>query len=523
LAKIVDIERIANRIITDKAHPKDIQSLLQSTLYSLNIIKDYSTNLHIEKNLGFEALSFEDFEDLIRKELEKLSDDPPVLVADGGIFRPGADSEIDNLRSIQEHSENLLETYLNEERNRTGITNLKIKYNRILGYFIEISKSQLSAVPDHFKRRQSLVNGERFTTDTLIELETKILGASEECLEREKELFLTLRDHLKSYADYFLKIAFWIGSLDVFASFAYVATSRGYTRPKMVDSCSLEIKNGRHPVVEEFLGFGNFIPNDCLLEELDKYGQTALITGPNMAGKSTYLRQQALITLLAHAGSFVPAEKAVIGLCDRIFCRVGASDNLARGESTFLVEMNEAAFILRRASKQSLIIMDEVGRGTSTQDGLSIAQAILEYLVNTIKARCLFATHFHELSEGSGFINLSMQVEEQNGTVHFLKKIIQGPSNNSHGIHVAALAGIPEEIICRAKELLQSLEQRNPGLAQTLPKKNPELPKTKTSQTELFSPEEAVIQKLLNIDPNTMTPVQALIFINTLKEALKNT
>lgn len=416
------------------------------------------------------------------------------------------------------HSKSILDEYLSKEKDRTGINNLKIKYNKILGYFFDVSKSNVAQVPADYIRRQSLVNGERFTTEKLNDLEVEINSAHSKVVELEKALFLKVRNSVKSKINYLLDLSSKIGELDTLQSFSYAATVNGYTKPILTSDGELNILNGRHAVVEAHLPSGEFISNDIKIG-CDKR-HFALITGPNMAGKSTYLRQVALIVLMAQTGSFIPADRASISVVDRIFCRVGASDNLARGESTFLVEMNETANILRSATDKSLIIMDEVGRGTSTNDGLSIAWAICEYILENIKAKTLFATHYHELTElvDENIFNISMAVKETGNDILFLRKVIEGASSNSYGIHVAKLAGIPNKVIERAKSLLDHISKESNDLKE-IPKKSS---KKNLYVQELFSSEEYILNAIKGIDFNNLTPLEALNYVSKWQKELNN-
>jgi DNA mismatch repair protein MutS len=385
------------------------------------------------------------------------------------LIKDGYSEELDGFKALRDKGRQFLEDYLEEEKQATGITSLKIRYNRLIGYFFEVTKAHLGKVPSHFIRRQGIVGGERFSTERLAQLESEINGASDRVTELEKKLFLQVREEVKKHLAALANAARRLAELDVAQSLARAASIRGWTRPSLNESGDLEIIAGRHPVVEEHLGRGEYIPNDIVLKTSAGGIYFAMITGPNMAGKSTYLRSAALITILAQAGSFVPASEASIGLCDRIYCRVGASDNLARGESTFLVEMNETAFILNTATDKSLVIMDEVGRGTGTNDGLSIAWAVSEELLNRIGCRTLFATHFHELSLLSHprLANRSMEVLEHGGKIVFLRKLKEGPAAESYGIHVAKLAGLSEPVLKRASQIMERLKDRDAGLSVT--------------------------------------------------------
>ncbi|GHV96323.1 DNA mismatch repair protein MutS [Spirochaetia bacterium] len=476
LGKTPDLERLCSRLAMDRAHGKDMLSI-KNALVSCRDLEELREQLH----LNFEAESAavfgaEDFKRLMElwELLEQgISEDPSILLTEGNLIKDGYSAELDQLRVLRDKGRGLLEDYLEEERQATGITSLKIRYNRLIGYFFEVTKVHLSRVPAYFIRRQGVAGGERFTTDRLAALESDINGASDTIIELEKKLFLEIRDRAKERLRELSAAARRAAELDAAQSLAKAASIRGWVRPVVDDSSALEILEGRHPVVEAHLSRGEFIPNDVILNADLGLADIAfaLITGPNMAGKSTYLRSAALITLMAQMGSFVPAREARIGICDRIYCRVGASDNLARGESTFLVEMNETAYILHTATEKSLVIMDEVGRGTGANDGLSIAWAVSEELLNRLKCRTLFATHYHELSliNHPRMANRSMEVLDQNGEIIFLRKLREGPAAESYGIHVARLAGLSGAVLERAEYIMGRLRERDANLRETLP------------------------------------------------------
>ncbi|MHB0898550.1 MAG: DNA mismatch repair protein MutS, partial [Spirochaetales bacterium] len=454
LGGVLDSERLIARLAMDKAHAKDILALRDSMLASIAIV----TLLAKGKAPSLLAGSLDDAVKADCGEAAAIIDrsikeDPSILLTEGNMIREGYSADLDRLRSIKKNSTKILEEYLEEEKRNSGISTLRIRYNKIIGYYLEVSKGKIDAVPQHFIRRQSLVAGERYTTDRLAEIESEINGATERIVELEKRLFLEIRESLKIHIGSMESLAREIAVTDCLSSFAQAATEGAYCRPELVDESMLAICQGRHPVVEACLPLGAFVPNDLELDTAR--AGFALITGPNMAGKSTVLRQTALIALMAHIGSFVPAESAKIGLVDKIFCRVGAQDNLARGESTFLVEMHETAYILNTATIKSLVIMDEVGRGTGTLDGVSIAWAVSEHLLDIVRCRTLFATHYHELTsmEHPHMKNLSMAVLENEGEIVFLKRLKEGPAAGSYGLHVAKLAGIPRAVLERAKEL----------------------------------------------------------------------
>jgi len=517
LEKVLDIERLAGRIAMDRAHPKDLQALRQSLSFWLSVRDELS-------GYDFANLDEEDAVNIIDLIQSSILEEPSTSLTEGGIIKSGWSKELDHWRDVHDNFDKILGEYEDEERRNTGISNLRIKYTNAFGYFIEISKGKLSSVPPNFIMRRALVNGDRYTTSRLQELEHELNEAGTRILTLERDLFVEIREKLKSYVAYLMQTAKEIACTDASSSFAEAASLYGWVRPEIDESPILEIEGGVHPVVALHLPKGEFVPNDIKIgSENDSLPSFALITGPNMAGKSTYLRENALITLLAQSGSFVPAKKAKVGIADRIFCRVGASDNLAKGESTFLVEMTETANILRSATSRSLVIMDEVGRGTSTEDGLSIAWAVSEYLLNRIKCRTLFATHYHELTrmENASLRLLCMDVLEDNGSVTFLRKVKEGASENSYGIHVARLAGIPSEVIERANIILnhiQSVAENKPVLSDI-----PEFAATKKSSPVspgLFSDEEIILDEILSADPDNMTPLSALQTIQRWKKAL---
>ncbi|MFW5827810.1 MAG: DNA mismatch repair protein MutS, partial [Alkalispirochaeta sp.] len=445
LKAVYDLERLVGRLGVDKAHPKDVRAIAGSLRAAECIgaaIADWygpaaDTGL-LDSHSDQQVLL-----DLYHRIFTTLDDDPAVAITEGGIIRAGFDSDVDRLRALRDESRNVLSEYLEEQRQETGITSLKIKYNRVLGHFFEVPSGQAHRLPEAFIRRQSLANAERFTTTRLGELEDQINNAGENAVLREQELFLELRAAVAEQIPLLTLVARRIAEVDALAGLAQAATLRGWRRPTMTDGPVLAIEGGRHPVVEHHLPAGDFVENDVHLGGSNP--RFALVTGPNMAGKSTVLRQTALIVLMAHVGSFVPAESAEIGITDRIFCRVGASDNIARGESTFLVEMNETSNILRNATTHSLIIMDEVGRGTSTHDGLAIAWAVTEYLLERVQGRTLFATHYHELAQlvHPEFTTFGMAVDHSSDAIVFLKKLRPGSEDRSYGIDVARMAGLP--------------------------------------------------------------------------------
>jgi DNA mismatch repair protein MutS len=533
LGGVLDLERLTARVAMDRAHAKDllaVRSTLQA-LQSICAILSRGGTTHDERDLealvrpiAVHAEAMDGLAGLLER---AISEEPSILLTEGNLIRRGYDPELDRLHGLKEDARGILDRYLDEERGKSGIPSLKLRYNRIIGYYFEVTKSNLRLVPPHFIRRQSLVGGERFTTDRLADLESEINDASERIIEIEKALFLELRSRVKDAVPWLSAVCEAASELDVYQSLAFAATVHGYVRPEVTEGTELSIQDGRHPVVEAHLPGGAFVPNS-----LDCPGDGrffVLLTGPNMAGKSTFLRQVAQITLMAQMGSFVPAAGAVIGIVDRIFCRVGATDNLARGESTFLVEMNETAHILRAATPRSLIIMDEIGRGTSTRDGLAIAWAVCLTVLDSIRARTLFATHFHELTriEHGNICNLSMDVRDTGGEIVFLKRVRQGPSSNSYGIHVARLAGVPAGTLDLAERMLVELEAGE-GREVTLPGITRERdaaavpcpPSPSNSQQQLFSTSDLVMREIGSLALDRMTPLDALNAIARWKREL---
>ncbi len=512
---ILDIERLSGRIAMDRAHGKDLVALKTSLLLWIKA----QDNLRLydfgctETDIADKIVSLID---------SSILDDPSTSLTEGGIIKDGWSEELDYWRNVQRNFNNILDEYAEEERARTGIANLRIRNNGNMGYFIEVTKGKLDKVPEHFIIRRALVNADRYTTEKLQELETSLNESGSKVLELERNLFVEIRNQLKQFVPYLLQTSQEIAYVDVTSTFAEAALKHNWVRPIMQKSDAFDIKNGRHPVVELHLPTGEFVSNDLSLSGSNTF---ALITGPNMAGKSTFLRQNALITLLAQTGSYVPCESATLGIVDRIFCRVGASDNLARGESTFLVEMTETANILRSATTSSLVIMDEVGRGTSTEDGLSIAWAVSEYLLNTVRCKTLFATHYHELTrlEHPSLIKLCMAVNDSGNNVIFLRKVIEGSSANSYGIHVARLAGIPQDVIDRASQILDQVQNDSDS--------RPIIAKTETTVIKnekpvvsmtgaLFSDEEMVLDEILSMDVDNVTPMNALQTLSRWKKLL---
>jgi DNA mismatch repair protein MutS len=511
LAGVFDIERLSAKIALDKAHAKDLCAVRDSLVAAFAVHEEMAdTGKTLDTAFHF---PLKELRDLLER---SLADAPSILLSEGNMIRKGYNGNLDRLRAMRSNRKAVLDDYLDAEKKESGISSLKIRYNKIIGYFIEVTKANITSVPKHFIRRQSLVSGERYTTDKLVELETQLNTAEDSIVELEKELFLAVRETAKKHLTELLGAGAFLAEVDALQSFAQAATLYGFVRPRVTEGRNIIIAEGRHPVVEKYLPAGEFVPNDLDLKGEDNF--FALITGPNMAGKSTYLRQTALIVILAQTGSFVPARDAEIGITDRIFCRVGAQDNLSRGESTFLVEMNETANILRSATSKSLVIMDEVGRGTSTQDGLSIAWAVCEYILDAVLAKTLFATHYHELTvmKHPHLFNLSMDIREEQGSIVFLKHIRKGPSENSYGIHVAKLAGLPVSVLDRASVILETLvsgKETASGI--------PEADKRKQSRNTLFSSIEILAQEVKSYSIEKNTPLEALNFLQRWKKILQ--
>ncbi len=514
LRKIQDIDRIVSRIVARSAGPRDVIALGVSIKH-LPEIKKHLTSSEDPyiREIGSELPEFPELEDLIDF---SIVDNPPVSPKEGGILKKGFNKEVDELRNISVSGKDFIAGLEADERQRTGINSLKVGFNKIYGYYIEVTKSNLHLVPDDYVRKQTLVNGERFMTPDLKEYETKVLGAEDRLKELEYTLFLSILDGIQKYTTRLLHSSLLLAVIDFLVALAVVAKRHGYNRPLISDDDELEIADGRHPVIERLIntrsissGDEKFIPNDTHMDCRDN--RLLVITGPNMAGKSTYMRQVALIVLMGQIGSFVPAANSKIGIVDRIFTRIGASDFISRGQSTFMVEMVEAANIINNATDRSLVLLDEVGRGTSTFDGISIAWAVAEYLVDNIKARTLFATHYNELTElalgKEGVKNYNVVVREWGDEVIFLRKIEAGPADKSYGIQVARLAGLPGVIIERAKAVLDMLEKKE---SKALVPYN--------AQMDLFFSGDPVTLELLSLDMASLTPQKALKKLEELKK-----
>ncbi len=549
LSGILDLDRLLARISLDSAGPRDVLALAAS-LKHLPDVRKSATSLAQNKKTelssrpessrsddGAEGPAFssspnqhpsfwshsssslDPLDDLSAAIFSTLVPEPPLTLAEGGVIAAGIDTELDDLRSIGSSGRASIAAIEDRERRRTGIGSLKVRFNSVFGYYIEITKSNLAAVPADYERKQTLVNAERFTTPELKDYETKVLTAQERSVEIEKRIFADLRSRLVDNASRIRRTSTAVAEIDLVANFAHLAALRGYTRPRIDPAPILEIVAGRHPVIERLMdnaGDTRFVPNDLYLDASDNTSapNLLLITGPNMGGKSTYLRQAAHLVILAQTGSFVPADRMIYGVVDRVYTRIGASDNLARGRSTFMVEMTETATILNTATAQSLILLDEMGRGTSTFDGLALAWATLEYLQRHIGARALFATHYHELTmladEFPRLKNLHVAIQESPHGIVFLHRIEQGPADRSYGIDVARLAGLPPAVILRARQVLRLHErsERHNVAVETEP----------SLQLTMFTPlSQRILDRLAETDIDTLTPLQALNLLEELK------
>lgn len=526
LKGILDLERLTSRIALGLAAPRELVALRKS-LAQLPILKKFLTPPPLGGSdlLRYLHSELDDLAD-VRERLERaISDEPPALATEPGIIRGGYDGELDELRNLSQHSKQIIAAMEERERKRTGIASLKIRFNHIFGYYIEISKSNLQLAPADYERKQTLVNAERFTCAELKEYERKILAADERICEIETRLFAELRSDIAAKALRLRRTAGAVAQMDVLTSFAKLAADRGYSRPEFNGTGELLIVGGRHPVIEELLRQKGerFVPNDLFLEPGQQ--QLLLITGPNMGGKSTYLRQSALIVILAQVGSYVPARQAKLPITDRIFTRIGASDNLARGRSTFLVEMSEVAAILHHATPSSLVLLDEVGRGTATFDGLSIAWAVVEHLQKHTRARTLFATHYHELTELAELLpavkNVHVAVKETPSEIIFLRHVEPGSADKSYGIEVARLAGLPRSVIERAREVLLKHEQSEHRLSETLTPGASISPNGNGHQEVLFTAlDRMILDKLRDADLDQLKPIDALNLLSELKKQI---
>lgn len=539
LGPIYDLERLIGKVAYRNANPRDFIAF-QSSLSMLPpikmLLKDLSAQAFFKINNDMDCLS-----DVCQLIESAITEEPPITVKEGGIIKTGYHEEVDKLRKAKSEGKTWLAELETKERDATGIKNLKIKFNKVFGYYLEVTNSYKNLVPETWTRKQTLANAERYTTSELKELEDVILGAEDKLYALEYELFVELREKVASQVKRIKKTAKAVAALDVFASLAYVAEQNQFVRPGINENGIISIKDGRHPVVEKMIDNDLFVANDTHLD--DEANRISIITGPNMAGKSTYMRQTALIVLLAQIGSFVPAKEADIGIVDRIFTRVGASDDLASGQSTFMVEMTEVANILRNATKNSLIILDEIGRGTSTFDGLGIAWAVVEHICNPgcLGAKTLFATHYHELTELEGKLdsvnNYCIAVREQGDDIVFLRKIIKGGADKSYGIQVAKLAGVPEDVLKRAREIVDELSQHDivdkakqleavgqlKEIQPSAVSENMENQQYSMFDTNFLmeSGENKILEELKNIDLNVMTPVEAMNTLFQLQQRLQ--
>lgn len=520
LKKVYDIERLAGKISYGSANARDLISLKNSAKQLPEIKKILSeTKSDLLKDL-YEGLDvLEDVYELIDK---TIVDEPPISVKEGGLIKLGFDEEVDKLKTATTDGKNWIIQLEAEEREKTGIKGLKVGFNKVFGYYIEVTKSNIALVPDRYIRKQTLTNGERYITEKLKNLENQILGAEEKVVNLEYSIFVEVRNKIEAQVERLQKSAGIIATVDSLCSFATVAEDQNYVRPEVDNSGVIDIKEGRHPVIEKILPSGSFVQNDTYLDKNEN--RLSIITGPNMAGKSTYMRQVALITLMAQVGSFVPASEARIGVVDKIFTRVGASDDLSMGQSTFMVEMMEVAQILKDATSNSLVILDEIGRGTSTYDGLSIAWAVAEYISDSEKcgAKTLFATHYHELTDLEnkleGVKNYSIAVKEKGEDIIFLRKIVKGGTDESYGVHVARLAGVPQIVTKRANEILKSIERKNVL-------NNKKIEKQEKNQAEgqltMYNYKLATLaDELDKVNVNELTPIEALNTLVRIKEKM---
>ena len=535
LNPVYDLERLIGRISYKTANPRDLLAFRNSIAmvpHIKQLLGEFTSDAL--KELTEELDPLEDLNDLISR---AIVEEPPITVREGGMIKDGYNEEADRLRHAKTEGKTWLAELEARERDSTGIKNLKVKYNKVFGYYFEVTNSFKDLVPEYFIRKQTLTNAERYTTDELKNLEDVIMGAEDKLFSLEYDLFCEVRDAIAAEVVRIQKTARAIAAVDVFVSLSTVATRNNYVKPQINEKGNIQIKGGRHPVVEKMMRDDMFVANDTTLD--NSKNRISIITGPNMAGKSTYMRQTALIVLMAQIGSFVPADQANIGICDRIFTRVGASDDLASGQSTFMVEMTEVANILRNATRNSLLILDEIGRGTSTFDGLSIAWAVVEHISNTrlLGAKTLFATHYHELTEleglMSGVTNYCIAVKEQGDDIVFLRKIVKGGADKSYGIQVAKLAGVPDSVISRAKELVEQLVDSDlaartreiaEGSAPAGHKPVPKPDDVEMSQLTLFDTvrEDDIIEELKNLELGNMTPIDALNTLYRMQTKLKN-
>ncbi len=520
LSHVLDLERLVTRIVYGTANAKDLRAVAATAavLPEIRMLLESCADAELLRLLD----GLDDLADLRALIDRAIVEDPPFVVREGKLIRAGYNADVDYLRAVQTDGKSWLERVAAEEREKTGIRTLKISYNKVFGYYIEVSKSFVDQVPPHYIRKQTLTTGERYITEELKDMEATILGATDKLYALEYELFQEVRAEIAAAGERIQRVANCLAELDAYLSLADVAAKNHYVRPEVDNSDVISIRDGRHPVVEQFVKDTYFVPNDALLDT--SANRVMLITGPNMAGKSTYMRQVALIVLMAQIGSFVPAAEARVGIVDKLFTRVGASDDLASGQSTFMLEMNEVAYILRNATRRSLIIYDEVGRGTSTFDGMSIARAIVEYTNSRkIGAKTLFATHYHELTsleeELDGVVNYNIAAKKRGDSITFLRKIVRGSTDDSYGIEVAKLAGLPNEVIKRAREVLADVEQTAKALQAPRAEKSTPVDDTLISFEDCIN--DQVIEQLRGVDLNTLSPYEAMSFLFDLKKRLQ--
>jgi len=516
LSSVLDIERLTAKAVYGTANARDLRAICNS-IESLPVIRAIASTLPSD-TLKDDFRDFDTLDDITELLSRALVDNPPLTVREGGMVREGFNADVDYYRSIKNGGTDIMASIEEREKEATGIKTLKVDYNKVFGYYIEVSKSFINQVPARFVRKQTLVNSERYITEELKEMESTIFSADEKLVSLEYEIFDSLRTYIADNRDRIRNTAARIAELDVYASLATVAAKNNYVCPEIDISTEIVIKDGRHPVVEKFVTDSYFVPNDTTLDT--SHNKVMIITGPNMAGKSTYMRQVAIITIMAQIGSFVPAREARVGIVDKVFTRVGASDDLASGQSTFMLEMNEVATILKNATKRSLIIYDEVGRGTSTYDGMAIARAVVEYTYSKkIGAKTLFATHYHELTDMEeqydGIVNYNVAAKKRADSVIFLRKIVRGGTDDSYGIEVAKLAGVPTEVVKRAKEILKTIEEGMPERRREATEKAPDLLSALVS-----SKDGEAAEKIREADLNTMTPIEAMNLLFELKKLL---
>ncbi|HUL36164.1 MAG TPA: DNA mismatch repair protein MutS, partial [Thermodesulfobacteriota bacterium] len=526
LKGIQDIERLTSRIFLGHANARDLVGL-KNSLKNLPVL-ELNLKRFDAAVIKRHASDVDNFDDLYQLIESSIIDNPPLTIKEGGIIKPGFDQELDALREIGREGKGWILKLEAEEKKKTGISSLKVRYNQVFGYYIEVTKSNLHLVPNSYIRKQTLVNAERFITPELKEFETKVLGAEEAICQLEYRLFEEVRKKVSAETARLQKTASAIAVIDLLGSLAEIADRYNYVRPVVDDGDEVIIRDGRHPVLERMGLSERFVPNDTQMDT--KEHQVLIITGPNMAGKSTYLRQVALIVLMAQMGCFVPAGEAKVGVVDRIFTRIGALDNIMRGQSTFMVEMTETARILNQATSRSLLVLDEIGRGTSTFDGLSIAWAVAEHLHDhtTLRPKTLFATHYHELTElaltKERVKNYNVAVKEWGGEIIFLRKIVEGGANRSYGIQVARLAGLPQKVIERAKEILSNLEKGeldSLGMPKIATTKIPALKHKLPLQPSLFNQPDPIRSELKKIKTDQLTPLEALNFLDELKKKVE--